>query len=214
MIRPFSCIWRAGNVFTRPLNGCGQWSNKILLLRKKVKIFKIQPRALKSPYKIIQVQVQFLEHNIQVSVLPNTLSIILSNYCFNWRPGGILTLIFKKIGKIYLVMAQTFDLYANLNETWRTTFNRLEHSLKINRSYFELRLSSPQRNRISTIPPRKSKFWYFWVTLFCTQLRPRTGKSLVQYNNQAAIYVKHLFTYANIKMVFEKTYFLALLKNC
>jgi hypothetical protein len=26
-------------------------------------------------------------------------------------------------------------------------------------------LSSPQRNRISTIPPRTLKFWYFWVTL-------------------------------------------------
>jgi hypothetical protein len=64
-------------------------------------------------------------------------------------------------------MAQTFDLYANLYETWRETFNRLEHSLKINRSYsdFKFILSSPQRNRISTIPPRKSKFWYFWVTL-------------------------------------------------
>jgi hypothetical protein len=136
---------------------------------------KICSRALKSPYKIIQVHVQFLEHNIQVSVLPNTLSILISNYCFNWRPRGILRLIFKKkIGKIYLVMAQTFDLYANLYDTWRTTFNRLEHSLKLNRSYsyFEFILSSPQRIRISTIPPRKSKFWYFWVTLpFILQTR-------------------------------------------
>jgi hypothetical protein len=35
MIKPFSCISRAGNVFTRTLNGFGQWSNKILLLRNK-----------------------------------------------------------------------------------------------------------------------------------------------------------------------------------
>jgi hypothetical protein len=35
MIQPFSCFWRAGNVFTWTLNGFGQWSNKILLLRKK-----------------------------------------------------------------------------------------------------------------------------------------------------------------------------------
>jgi hypothetical protein len=111
--------------------------------------------------------VQFLEHNIQVSVLPNTLSILLSNYCFNWRSGGILRLKFKKNGKIYVVMSQTSDLYANLYATWRTTFNRLDHSLKFNRSnsYFEFILSCLHRNRISTFPPRKLKFWYFWVTL-------------------------------------------------
>jgi hypothetical protein len=51
---------------------------------------------------------QFLEHNIQVSVLSNT----LSNFCFNWKPEGILRLIFqKKIVKIYFVMAQTGELY-------------------------------------------------------------------------------------------------------
>jgi hypothetical protein len=50
-------------------------------------------------------------------------------------------------------MAQTFDLYANLYETWRTTFNRLEHRLKLNRSYsyFEFILSSPQRNGSRTV---------------------------------------------------------------
>jgi hypothetical protein len=36
---PFFCIWRAENVFTWTLNGFGQWSNKILLLRKKRKVF-------------------------------------------------------------------------------------------------------------------------------------------------------------------------------
>jgi hypothetical protein len=33
MIGPFSCFWRASNVFTRSLNGFGQSSNQILLLR-------------------------------------------------------------------------------------------------------------------------------------------------------------------------------------
>jgi hypothetical protein len=121
--------------------------------------FELCSRALKSPYKIIQVHVQFLEHNIQVSILPNTL-ILLSNYCFNWRPRRYTrTIYLKKIGKIYLVMAQTFDLY----EIWRTTFNRFEHSLKLNRSYsyFEFILSSPQRNRISTIPQENRNFGIF-----------------------------------------------------
>jgi hypothetical protein len=35
MIQPFSCSRKAGNVFTGTLNGFGQWSYKILLLRKK-----------------------------------------------------------------------------------------------------------------------------------------------------------------------------------
>jgi hypothetical protein len=33
MIRPFFCIWRVVSVSIRTLNGFGQWSNKILLLR-------------------------------------------------------------------------------------------------------------------------------------------------------------------------------------
>jgi hypothetical protein len=63
-------------------------------------------------------------------------STLLSNYCFNWRPEDIptQTIFTKKFDQIYLVMPQTFDLYSNVYESWKTTFNRLEHSLKINRS--------------------------------------------------------------------------------
>jgi hypothetical protein len=113
--------------------------------------FELCSRGLKSPYIIIQVHVQFLEHN-SISVLSKTLSILFSNYCFNWgSSGGMLR---TGVIKFHLVMAQTFDLYASLYEIWSKTLNRLEHSLKINwlRSYFEFILSSPWRNRISSIP--------------------------------------------------------------
>jgi hypothetical protein len=47
MIRTCSCIWKAESIFTRTLNGLGQWSNKIFLLRnnlkKKVKDLKSWP---------------------------------------------------------------------------------------------------------------------------------------------------------------------------
>jgi hypothetical protein len=62
--------------------------------------------------------VQFLEHNIQVSVLYQT------RYQYFYQIIVIIEgqevysdLNLKKNGKIYLVMAQTFDLYANLYET-------------------------------------------------------------------------------------------------
>jgi hypothetical protein len=64
--------------------------------------FELCSRALKSPYKTIQVHVQFLEHNVQVSVLSKTLSILFSNYCFNWRLGGILRAIYEKNCKNFI----------------------------------------------------------------------------------------------------------------
>jgi hypothetical protein len=77
--------------------------------------YELCSSALKSPYKIIQVHVQFLEHNIQVSVprYKHFYQIIVlidgskiySDFCL------------KIFVKIYLVMAQTFDLYAILYET-------------------------------------------------------------------------------------------------
>jgi hypothetical protein len=101
-------------------------------------------------------------------------------------------------------------LYANLYETWRTTFNRLEHSLKLNRfySYFEFILSSSQRNRISTIPPRKSKFCYFWVTLMNNFVN-KYELNWIEYQNEWNKKMKRMqFFFTNF--LFIKPYFFCL----
>jgi hypothetical protein len=79
---------------------------------KTTKIFKFSkfdPVWAQVPWS----HVQFLEHNIQISVLPNTLSIIFIKLLF-YLKEVYSDLYLKKIVKLHFVLAQTLDLY----ETW------------------------------------------------------------------------------------------------
>jgi hypothetical protein len=76
--------------------------NKLFAL-KKTKMLKFSTfcsAMLKSP-QIARFTCNSKEHNIQVWVLQNTLSTLLSNYCFNWRSArDHLT----KLDKFHLIM--------------------------------------------------------------------------------------------------------------
>jgi hypothetical protein len=128
--------------------------------------------------------------------LRNTLSIPLSIYCFNWRGRRYPEAYLKKKWRFRV---QTFDLYANLYETWKTTYNRLEHSLKINRFnlYFECIwcMLVPKKTEFQQSP--KKRTWYLFssdqlvllwslvkVGLFSDILNANANTSLLTYSKK------------------------------